>query len=75
MERITYRELDIKDNGDVVVRVSGVPTFAKDEGSTSVGMFVVSRFSFPYRCVTYDTELYVQWKGEKLLGSWDVGSY
>jgi hypothetical protein len=43
VERITYRELDMQDNGDMVVLVEDILIFRRpEEVRTRVGMFVVS---------------------------------
>ncbi|KAF4629792.1 hypothetical protein G7Y89_g8352 [Cudoniella acicularis] len=55
LDRLTYRDLEFRDDGTVVVRIEEAPSFAQTEGETSVKVYV--------------------WKGEKLLGEWEAGSY
>ena len=58
-DRITHRELDVRDDGSVIATVSNVPVFKRDENRekrvTEVRMYA--------------------WKGEKLLGEWDVETF
>jgi len=55
VDRITHRELQVRDDGSVVATVPDVPGFKDPAVVTEVKMYV--------------------WKGQKLLGKWDVGRY
>jgi hypothetical protein len=59
LDRITHRELAVQDDGSIVATVPNVPVFKRDEEGNERAT---------------EVRMYA-WKGEKLLGEWDVGSF